>query len=83
MGFSFLLAISFWVQSIYIFCSGSGMTIKDWLHRMHKEGIHRRYNKKQPGRPKKLTDEQLEDLKKTFQILHKLYAFYFCSGPQS
>jgi len=42
------------------------MTIKDWLHRMHKEGIHRRYNKKQPGRPKKLTDEQLEDLKKTF-----------------
>jgi len=44
----------------------SSMTIKDWLHRMHKEGIHRRYNKKQPGRPKKLTDEQLEDLKKTF-----------------
>ena len=44
----------------------SSMTIKDWLHRMHEEGIHRRYNKKKPGRPRKLTDEQLEDLKKTF-----------------
>lgn len=44
----------------------SSMTIKDWLHRMHKEGIHRRYDKKKPGRPKKLTDEQLKDLKKTF-----------------
>ena len=44
----------------------SSTTVKDWLHRMHKEGIHRRYDKKHPGRPKKLTDEQLEDLKKTF-----------------
>jgi transposase len=32
----------------------SSMTVKDWLHRMHKEGIHRRYNKKKPGRLKKI-----------------------------
>lgn len=41
-------------------------TVKDWLHRMHKEGIQRRYDKPRPGRPRKLTDEQLEDLKKNF-----------------
>lgn len=41
-------------------------TIKDWLMRMHKEGIQRRYNKRKPGRPKKLTNEQVENLKKTF-----------------
>jgi len=38
-------------------------TLRRWLHRMHKEGIHRRYNKKKPGRPKKLTDEQLNQLR--------------------
>ena len=38
-------------------------TLGDWLRRMHKEGIHRRYNKKSPGRPKNLTDKQLNDLK--------------------
>ena len=38
-------------------------TVGDWLRRMHKEGIYRRYNKKSPGRPKKLTDKQLNDLK--------------------
>ena len=41
-------------------------TVKDWLRRMHEEGIHRRYNKKKPGRPKKLTCEQLKELKKTY-----------------
>ncbi|KYK36961.1 MAG: hypothetical protein AYK19_07950 [Theionarchaea archaeon DG-70-1] len=49
----------------------SSRTIKDWLHRMHKEGIHRRYDKKRPGRPKKLTDEQLEDLPQVKTLFHQ------------
>jgi transposase len=38
------------------------MTIADWCRRMHEEGIERRYSIKQPGRPRKLTDEQLNHL---------------------
>ena len=38
------------------------MTIADWCRRFHEEGIQRRYSKKQPGRPKKLTDEQMSQL---------------------
>jgi len=38
-------------------------TLGDWLRQMHKEGIHRRYNKKKQGRPKRLTDGQLNNLK--------------------
>jgi len=38
-------------------------TVRGWLRRMHEEGIHRRYDKKKPGRPKKLTDGQLNHLR--------------------
>ena len=38
-------------------------TVGDWLRRLHTEGISRKNNKKQPGRPKRLTDKQIEDLK--------------------
>jgi transposase len=38
-------------------------TVGDWLRRMHTEGISRKNNKKQSGRPKRLTDKQIEDLK--------------------
>lgn len=65
----------------------SSMTVRDWLHHMHKEGIHRRYNKKKPGRPKKLTDEQLEDLKKNFlsppQAVCLLFLFWTTKLAQS
>jgi len=37
-------------------------TIGDWLRRIHLEGIERRYNIKQPGRPKRLTDIQEQEL---------------------
>lgn len=33
-------------------------TVGDWLRRMHLEGISRRYSIKQPGRPRRLTNEQ-------------------------
>jgi transposase len=38
-------------------------TVGDWLRRLHTEGISRKNNKKQPGRPKRLTDKQIENLK--------------------
>ncbi|KCZ71397.1 transposase [Candidatus Methanoperedens nitroreducens] len=38
-------------------------TVGDWLRRLHTEGISRKNNKKQSGRPKRLTDKQIEDLK--------------------
>lgn len=38
------------------------MTVADWCRRMHEEGIQRRYSVKQPGRPRKLTAEQLKEL---------------------
>jgi len=38
------------------------MTVADWCRRMHEEGIKRRYSIKQPGRPEKLTNEQLNHL---------------------
>lgn len=38
------------------------MTVADWLRRFHEEGISRRYSIKQPGRPSKLTDEELSHL---------------------
>ena len=38
------------------------MTVADWCRRMHEEGIERRYSIEQPGRPKELTDEQLNHL---------------------
>jgi transposase len=41
------------------------MTVADWLCRMHEDGIHRRYSIKQPGRPHKLTEDQLHELEST------------------
>lgn len=38
-------------------------TVGDWLHRISLEGISRRYSQKQPGRPKRLTGEQIEELR--------------------
>jgi len=38
------------------------MTVADWCRRMHEEGIQRRYSIKQPGRPRKLIHEQLQEL---------------------
>ena len=38
-------------------------TVRDWLIRLQSEGISRKCNKKQPGRLKKLTDKQIENLK--------------------
>lgn len=37
-------------------------TVGDWLRRLHIEGISRKNNKKQSGRPKRLTDKQIENL---------------------
>ncbi len=38
-------------------------TVGDWLRRLHTEGITRKNNRKRSGRPKRLTDKQIEDLK--------------------
>lgn len=38
-------------------------TVRDWLIRLQSQGISRRCNLKQPGRPKRLTDSQIENLK--------------------
>ncbi len=38
-------------------------TVGDWLRRLHTEGISRKNNKKPSGRPKRLTDKQIENLK--------------------
>lgn len=38
-------------------------TVGDWLRRLHTEGITRKNNKIPSGRPKRLTDKQIEDLK--------------------
>jgi transposase len=38
-------------------------TVGDWLRRLHTEGIMRKNDKKRSGRPKRLTDKQIEDLK--------------------
>jgi transposase len=38
-------------------------TVGDWLRRLHTEGISRKDDKKRSGRPKRLTDKQIEDLK--------------------
>jgi len=38
-------------------------TVGDWLRRLHTEGISRKNNKKPSGRPKRLTGEQIENLK--------------------
>ena len=37
-------------------------TIKGWLHKMHNEGMGRCHSIPQPGRPKRLTNEQLHEL---------------------
>lgn len=44
-------------------------TVGDWLRRMHLEGISKRYNKKQPGKSRRLTDEQIEKLKSVLSQL--------------
>ena len=41
-------------------------TVGDWLRRLHTEGIMRKNDKKRSGRPKRLTDKQIEDLKPIF-----------------
>lgn len=38
-------------------------TIRDWLSRIHGEGISRKIDIKQTGKPKKLTDDQINQLK--------------------
>ena len=38
-------------------------TVGDWLRRLHTEGISRKNNKKRYGRPRRLTNKQIEDLK--------------------
>jgi transposase len=38
-------------------------TVGDWLRRIHNEGIQRRYNIKQTGRPKRITPGQEQELK--------------------
>jgi transposase len=38
-------------------------TVRDWLIRLQSGGISRKCNIKQPGRPKRLTDEQIENIK--------------------
>jgi transposase len=40
-------------------------TVGDWLRRMYQEGISRRYSIKQPGRPRRLTEEELAELGST------------------
>lgn len=42
-------------------------TVGDWLRRMHKQGIERRHNIKQTGRPAWLSKEQKEKLRKVLQ----------------
>lgn len=37
-------------------------TVGDWLRRMHREDISRRYSIKQSGRPRRLTEEQEAEL---------------------
>lgn len=37
-------------------------TVGDWLRRMYLKGISRRYSVKQPGRPRRLTDEEIGEL---------------------
>lgn len=39
-------------------------TIRDWLVRMHKQGLDGCYNKKQTGKPHRLTEKQLKKLDK-------------------
>jgi len=38
-------------------------TIRDWLSLIHMEGISRKNDLKQTGKPKRLTDEQIKKLK--------------------
>lgn len=38
-------------------------TIRDWLILIHIEGLSRKVDIKQPGKPKRLTDEQIKKLK--------------------
>jgi len=38
-------------------------TVGDWLRRMYLAGVSRRYSIKQPGRPRRLTDEEVAELK--------------------
>ena len=38
-------------------------TVGDWLRRMHTKGIHRRYSIKQSGRPKRLTEKEVKELR--------------------
>jgi transposase len=38
-------------------------TIRDWLSLIHIEGISRKTDRKQTGKPKRLTDEQIKKLK--------------------
>lgn len=42
-------------------------TVGDWLRRMHKQGIGRRYNIKQTGRPAWLNKEQKKELIKVLE----------------
>ena len=42
-------------------------TVGDWLRRMHKQGIVRRYNIKQTGRPAWLSKKQKEELKSVLE----------------
>jgi len=57
------------------------MTVADWCSRLYEEGIERRYDKKQPGRPRKLTDEQLTHLRSV--VLDSPQAFGMtCQKPR-
>lgn len=37
-------------------------TVGDWLRRMHMKGISRRYNIKQTGKPRRLSDGQIKEI---------------------
>lgn len=40
------------------------MTVSDWLKRIEKDGLKRIYDRKQSGRPSRLTKDELKKLKK-------------------
>ncbi len=58
-------------------------TVGDWLRRLHTEGISRKNNKKPSGRPKRLTGEQIENLKPILFKSPKSRGFRSLSGQQN
>jgi len=50
-------------------------TIKDWLTRIHKQGLERRYNKKQPGNKCFLTKEQKKQVSNALEKIPALVGF--------